>query len=62
MIVGANGCGKTTVIECLRYALTGVLPPGSRSGQVSHVDLLYKQSQCFVRIVIMPVRDFLVTN
>jgi ABC-type molybdenum transport system ATPase subunit/photorepair protein PhrA len=23
MIVGANGCGKTTVIECLKYSTTG---------------------------------------
>jgi DNA repair protein RAD50 len=35
MIVGSNGCGKTTIIECLRYALTGILPPNSRNGQVS---------------------------
>lgn len=33
MIVGANGCGKTTIIECLKYACTGMLPPGARSGQ-----------------------------
>lgn len=24
MIVGANGCGKTTVIECLKMACTGI--------------------------------------
>ena len=28
-----NGCGKTTIIECLKYSCTGSLPPGSRSGQ-----------------------------
>ncbi len=33
MIVGANGCGKTTVIECLKYATTGTLPPGAKNGQ-----------------------------
>lgn len=33
MIVGANGCGKTTIIECLKYSCTGSLPPGTRSGQ-----------------------------
>lgn len=33
MIVGANGCGKTTIIECLKYATTGALPPGASSGQ-----------------------------
>ena len=33
MIVGANGCGKTTIIEALKYTFTGSLPPGARSGQ-----------------------------
>lgn len=33
MIVGDNGCGKTTIIECLKYALTGEVPPGSNRGQ-----------------------------
>ena len=33
IIVGANGCGKTTIIEALRYAVTGALPPGNKSGQ-----------------------------
>ena len=33
MIVGANGCGKTTIIECLKYATTGILPPNSNKGQ-----------------------------
>lgn len=33
MIVGANGCGKTTIIECLKYACTGSLPPNSGKGQ-----------------------------
>lgn len=33
IIVGANGCGKTTIIEALKYAVTGSLPPGNKSGQ-----------------------------
>ena len=31
--MGANGCGKTTIIEALKYAVTGSLPPGNKSGQ-----------------------------
>jgi len=33
VIVGQNGAGKTTVIECLKMATTGSLPPNTRSGQ-----------------------------
>ncbi|ODV85001.1 hypothetical protein CANARDRAFT_234837 [[Candida] arabinofermentans NRRL YB-2248] len=32
LIVGTNGSGKTTIIECLRYATTGDLPPNSKNG------------------------------
>lgn len=31
--MGENGCGKTTIIECLKYALTGEFPPGSDRGK-----------------------------
>jgi DNA repair protein RAD50 len=33
MIVGRNGCGKTTIIECLKYSCTGILPPGAQMGK-----------------------------
>eukprot|EP00250_Pteridium_aquilinum_P023845 c27788_g1_i1 orf=90-485(+) len=33
LIVGPNGAGKTTVIESLKHACTGELPPNARSGQ-----------------------------
>ncbi|AAS54008.2 AFR637Wp [Eremothecium gossypii ATCC 10895] len=36
LIVGANGCGKTTIIECLKYATTGDLPPNSKNGAFIH--------------------------
>lgn len=32
IIVGHNGAGKTTITECLRYAVTGDLPPNSKGG------------------------------
>jgi len=32
LIVGANGTGKTTIIECLKYITTGEMPPNSRGG------------------------------
>ncbi|KAI8985471.1 hypothetical protein BDB01DRAFT_721426 [Pilobolus umbonatus] len=32
LIVGTNGSGKTTIIECLKYATTGDLPPNSKGG------------------------------
>ncbi|ELA46891.1 hypothetical protein VCUG_01589 [Vavraia culicis subsp. floridensis] len=32
LILGENGTGKTTIIEALRYAITGDLPPMSRGG------------------------------
>ncbi|PQE33342.1 dna repair rad50 protein [Rutstroemia sp. NJR-2017a WRK4] len=32
LIVGFNGSGKTTIIECLKYATTGQQPPNSKNG------------------------------
>lgn len=32
LILGPNGSGKTTIIECLKYSTTGDLPPGSKTG------------------------------
>ncbi|XP_043285323.1 DNA repair protein RAD50 [Venturia canescens] len=33
LILGPNGTGKTTIIECLRYVLSGEFPPGSEKGK-----------------------------
>jgi DNA repair protein RAD50 len=32
LIVGTNGSGKTTIIECLKFATSGEMPPNSRAG------------------------------
>lgn len=36
IIVGHNGAGKTTIIEGLKYATTGDLPPNSKGGAFVH--------------------------
>lgn len=36
VIVGHNGRGKTTIIECLKYATTGDQPPNTRGGAFIH--------------------------
>lgn len=33
LIVGKNGSGKTTIIECLKMGCTGELPPNCKNGQ-----------------------------
>jgi DNA repair protein RAD50 len=32
LIVGSNGSGKTTIIECLKYVTTGMQPPNTAKG------------------------------
>lgn len=32
LILGKNGSGKTTIIEALRFAICGIMPPGSNNG------------------------------
>ena len=36
VIVGHNGSGKTTIIECLKYATTGDQPTNTRGGAFVH--------------------------
>ncbi|XMA18728.1 hypothetical protein WAI453_011519 [Rhynchosporium graminicola] len=37
LIVGINGSGKTSIIECLKYATTGILPPNCfKNGNFIH--------------------------
>lgn len=36
LIVGQNGAGKTTIIECLKYICSGDFPPGSKGAAFIH--------------------------
>jgi DNA repair protein RAD50 len=45
IIVGHNGSGKTTIIECLKYATTGDLPPNSKQGAFVHDPKIAHESE-----------------
>jgi len=32
LVAGVNGSGKTTIIEALKFATTGIMPPGAKTG------------------------------
>lgn len=36
VIVGVNGAGKSTILESLKYATTGDMPPNSKGGAFIH--------------------------
>nr|XP_039250335.1 DNA repair protein RAD50-like [Styela clava] len=45
LIVGQNGAGKTTVIECLKYATTGDQPANTKGGAFVHDPKLVGESE-----------------
>lgn len=76
LIVGANGSGKTTIIECLKMASAGALPPNSKNGhgfihdpQVAHlpevkaqIRMLFKTGVMAKEKEICAIRSFQLTN
>ncbi|KAL9618444.1 MAG: hypothetical protein Q9160_006822 [Pyrenula sp. 1 TL-2023] len=50
LIVGYNGSGKTTIIECLKYATTGELPPNSKGGAFIHDPNIVKEKEVLAQV------------
>ena len=50
IIVGHNGAGKTTIIECLKYATTGDLPPNSKGGAFVNDPKLSRETEVKAQI------------
>ncbi|KAI0506904.1 AAA domain-containing protein [Xylaria bambusicola] len=66
LIVGYNGSGKTTIIECLKYATTGELPPNSKGGAFIHDPKLAGErevsAQVKLRYDVPPNTSYVVTR
>ncbi|EPX73917.1 DNA repair protein Rad50 [Schizosaccharomyces octosporus yFS286] len=50
LIVGQNGSGKTTIIECLKYAATGILPPNTKGGAFIHDPKLCGEKEVLAQV------------
>ncbi len=50
LIVGFNGSGKTTIIECLKYATTGIQPPNSKGGAFIHDPKLVHEQEVMAQV------------
>ncbi|KAL9031982.1 MAG: hypothetical protein Q9196_000055 [Gyalolechia fulgens] len=50
LIVGYNGSGKTTIIESLKYATTGELPPNSKGGAFIHDPKLCGEKEVLAQV------------
>ncbi|WBW74756.1 DNA repair protein Rad50 [Schizosaccharomyces osmophilus] len=50
LIVGQNGSGKTTIIECLKYATTGILPPNTKGGAFIHDPKLCGEKEVLAQV------------
>lgn len=50
LIVGYNGSGKTTIIECLKYATIGDLPPNSKGGAFIHDPKICNEKEVLAQV------------
>jgi len=50
LIVGLNGSGKTTIIECLKYATTGEMPPNTKGGAFIHDPKLCGEKEVMAQV------------
>ncbi|KNC96521.1 rad50 [Spizellomyces punctatus DAOM BR117] len=50
IIVGHNGAGKTTIIECLKYATTGDQPPNSKYGAFIYDPKLAHETEVLAQV------------
>lgn len=50
LVVGLNGSGKTTIIECLKYATTGIQPPNSKGGAFIHDPKLCGETEVLAQV------------
>ncbi|KAI1106188.1 hypothetical protein F4804DRAFT_301841 [Jackrogersella minutella] len=66
LIVGCNGSGKTTIIECLKYVTTGELPPNSKGGAFIHDPKLCGErevlAQVKLKFIVPPETTYVVTR
>ncbi|KAI5191002.1 DNA repair protein RAD50 [Nematocida sp. AWRm77] len=51
LIVGQNGTGKTTIVEALKYATTGSLPPNSKNGAFVHDPRLSHEAEARAQVM-----------
>ncbi|KAI5284249.1 DNA repair protein rad50, partial [Ascosphaera aggregata] len=53
LIVGENGSGKTTIIEALKYATTGELPPNSKGGAFIHDPKICREKEVLAQVKLL---------
>ena len=53
LVVGTNGSGKTTIIECLKYATTGLQPPNSKGGAFIHDPKLAAEREVMAQVKLL---------